>query len=77
MRVGQRVGKGQVVGLCGNSGTSSEPHLHYHLQNTPIVEDGAGIKVFFERAMLVKGRTWEARTDYSPVKGDVLLASPR
>ena len=52
MRVGQRVGKGQVVGLCGNSGTSSEPHLHYHLQNTPIVDDGAGIKVFFERAML-------------------------
>jgi murein DD-endopeptidase MepM/ murein hydrolase activator NlpD len=24
---------GQVLGLCGNSGNSSEPHVHIHLQD--------------------------------------------
>ena len=31
---GDRVEQGDVLGLCGNSGNSTEPHLHYHLQNT-------------------------------------------
>lgn len=30
---GDRVVAGQVVGLAGNSGNSTEPHLHIHLQN--------------------------------------------
>jgi hypothetical protein len=30
---GDRVNAGQVIGLAGNSGNSSEPHLHIHLQN--------------------------------------------
>ena len=29
--VGDLVTKGQVIGLSGNSGNSTEPHLHYHL----------------------------------------------
>ena len=35
VRVGQRVHTGDVVGRCGNSGNSSQPHLHFHLQNSP------------------------------------------
>lgn len=30
VRVGQRLGPGEVVGRCGNSGNSTEPHLHLH-----------------------------------------------
>jgi len=30
---GDRVRRGQVIGRVGNSGNSSEPHLHYHLQD--------------------------------------------
>ena len=48
VKVGDRVEKGQLIALCGNSGNSSEPHLHYHLQNTPIIQDGTGIKPFFQ-----------------------------
>jgi murein DD-endopeptidase MepM/ murein hydrolase activator NlpD len=33
VKVGDRVKSGQIVGLCGNSGNSSEPHLHFHLQD--------------------------------------------
>ena len=31
VKVGDRVRRGQVVGLVGNSGNSTEPHLHFHI----------------------------------------------
>ncbi|MBK6465235.1 MAG: urea transporter [Myxococcales bacterium] len=33
--VGQRVLRGEVLGLCGSSGRSPRPHLHFQLQGTP------------------------------------------
>lgn len=33
--VGDRVVQGQVLGLLGNSGDTSGPHVHYQLQNGP------------------------------------------
>src|ERR1700722_1344246 len=35
VKLGDKVRRGQVVGLVGNSGNSTEPHLHFH------VEDGS------------------------------------
>ncbi|MDY0324258.1 MAG: M23 family metallopeptidase [Candidatus Carbobacillus sp.] len=32
---GERVKRGQVVGEVGNSGNSSEPHLHFQVQDSP------------------------------------------
>ncbi len=39
---------GQFIGLTGNSGNSSEPHLHYHLQNTAIFIQGEGLPAQFQ-----------------------------
>jgi len=72
VKVGDKVKRGQVIGLCGNSGNSSEPHLHYHLQNTPIIQDGTGIKCYFEKVVTIKGNTKKARGRYSPVKGEII-----
>ena len=69
-KAGDRVRRGDVLGLCGNSGNSSEPHLHYHLMNTAIMSDATGIKVFFERVTVARDGTTQIREDYSPVKGD-------
>lgn len=33
VRPGDRVGPGRVLGECGNSGNSSEPHLHFQLMD--------------------------------------------
>jgi hypothetical protein len=74
VKAGDKVSRGQVLGLCGNSGNSSEPHLHYHLQNTAVIQDGSGIKVFFGEAKVLVDRKPLPRSDYSPVKGDVLIA---
>jgi hypothetical protein len=41
--VGDIVNKGQEVGKAGNSGNSTGPHLHYHLQNTSEYLDGIGL----------------------------------
>jgi len=33
VKVGDRVKKGQVIALLGNSGNSTEPHLHFHVSD--------------------------------------------
>ncbi len=41
--VGQRVRAGELLAECGNSGNSSEPHLHFQLQDHPRVALAAGV----------------------------------
>jgi murein DD-endopeptidase MepM/ murein hydrolase activator NlpD len=36
VKPGDRVVAGTVIGACGNSGFSGEPHLHYQLQTAPL-----------------------------------------
>jgi hypothetical protein len=42
VKVGDRVTVGQVIGLVGNTGNSSEPHLHFQLMNhnNPLGSEG-------------------------------------
>ncbi len=44
---GEKVATGDKLGLCGNSGNTSEPHLHMHLQTTPDLTDGEGLPAQF------------------------------
>ncbi len=44
---GDHVEAGQVIGRVGNSGDSSEPHVHVHLQDTPTASLGEGIPMYF------------------------------
>ena len=47
--VGDRVTAGQPLGRVGNSGNSSEPHVHLHLQDSRRVYFGEGIPFYFHR----------------------------
>ena len=41
-KVGDRVRRGDVIGLVGNSGNSTEPHLHFHISDStaPLAAEG-------------------------------------
>ncbi len=60
----QMVKQGDLLGLCGNSGNSTEPHIHFHIQNVENMNIATGAKSYFEN-ILVNG---EVKKDYSPVK---------
>jgi hypothetical protein len=49
VKAGMRVEAGARLGLCGNSGNTSEPHLHYHLQDGPTLFTAAGLPAQFQR----------------------------
>jgi murein DD-endopeptidase MepM/ murein hydrolase activator NlpD len=73
VKSGDKITQGQTLGLCGNSGNSSEAHLHFQIQNTPFFEDEASMKTFFEKITIKRsGGKTETKTNYSPVKGDVI-----
>lgn len=44
---GDTLAAGDTVAACGNSGHSSEPHLHYHLQTTSVFQKGEGLPAQF------------------------------
>ncbi len=45
--VGQQVAMGEPIGACGHTGHSTEPHLHFHLQDSPDPYHGMGLPVAF------------------------------
>lgn len=66
VKQGQKVEKGEILGLSGNSGNSSEPHLHFHIQNIKDMNVATGVKCYFDQ-IIVDG---EMKKDYSPIKGE-------
>jgi murein DD-endopeptidase MepM/ murein hydrolase activator NlpD len=71
VKQGQKVNTGALLGLCGNSGNSSEAHLHFHLQNVEDMTKATGAKCFFDQ-LKVNG---VLKSDYSPVKGEKIEAA--
>ncbi|MGM0601396.1 MAG: M23 family metallopeptidase [Candidatus Rifleibacteriota bacterium] len=48
VKEGQEVLSGEILGLCGNSGNSSEAHLHYHLQNAENFKEALSLPAKFQ-----------------------------
>jgi murein DD-endopeptidase MepM/ murein hydrolase activator NlpD len=77
---GERVRAGQPIGRVGNSGNTSEPHLHLHLQDTPTPYLGEGIPLYFrnyraggrfvDRGMPTGGRN--GRLHSGPFSGQIV-----
>jgi murein DD-endopeptidase len=57
VKVGDRVRRGQVLGLLGNSGNSSEPHLHFQICDANSELGSEGIPYAF-RLFEVQGKGW-------------------
>ena len=60
VQVGERVRAGQVLGQCGNSGNSSDPHVHFQLMDAPDIETARGLPF-----------TWRHLDEYGTVQQGV------
>jgi murein DD-endopeptidase MepM/ murein hydrolase activator NlpD len=74
---GDKVRKGQVLALCGNSGNSSEPHLHFHLQDKANLQDGAGITPYFTDVKCRRGNATLTDTEYTFLQGDHIQSAAK
>ena len=60
--------QGDIIAQYGNFGNSSKPHLHLSLQNHQYMSKATGAKLYFDKSVVNN----ELKTDYLPVKGDVV-----
>jgi hypothetical protein len=72
VKVGQKLKAGQTLGKVGNSGNTSDPHVHWHLANKAGLSRGSGLPIRFG-ALLVNGKRVE---NARPVRGDVIENAP-
>ncbi|WP_204357351.1 M23 family metallopeptidase [Halogeometricum borinquense] len=52
---GEQIDQGQRIGLCGHSGNSTEPHLHFHVQDSLSFYRGMGLPVRFSDVEVANG----------------------
>nr|WP_275432182.1 M23 family metallopeptidase [Staphylococcus sp. ACRSN] len=60
VKPGDVIKKGQLLGNCGNSGNSTEPHIHFQLMDSPtLFNDCHSLKINFS-------------SEYTPIQGDLV-----
>lgn len=64
VKVGDEIRQGEVVALCGNSGNTSQPHIHFNLQDGPLMHNSKGLPAQF-RKIMVNG---EIKENYEPIR---------
>jgi len=75
VELGQAVKKGDLLGLCGNSGNTSEPHLHFQLHDGPRFESAWGIEAVFDNVSVTRGGSAQIIPKYRFLKGDIIDAA--
>lgn len=64
VKVGERVRQGDFLGFCGNTGNTSQPHVHFNLQDSPRMHTAKALPIQFAR-IVVDG---EVQTKCEPVR---------
>ena len=68
VKEGQVLKQGDLMGQCGNSGNTTEAHLHLSLQNVIDMNIATGGKIYFDNIIVNE----ELKNDYLPIKGDYI-----
>lgn len=65
VRVGNQVKQGDLLGSCGNTGSTSQPYIHFNLQDGPLMHKAKALPAQFAK-ITVDG---EIKTNHEPVRG--------
>ncbi len=71
VKIGDTVKQGELIGSCGNSGRSPEPHLHFQLQITPYI-DAKTLSYPFSYYVSKKNEQERIASFTIPKQGDVV-----
>ena len=72
VRSGDAVERGQVLGESGNSGFSTLPHVHVHLQDDFIIGKAWGVEAVFADPVVEREGVQRLMTNVSLLEGDVV-----
>jgi Peptidase family M23 len=70
VKAGDRVRRGQVIGLVGNTGNSSEPHLHFHVADGISPLGSEGVPYVLDSFELLGGGATQPRRNALPMDRD-------
>ncbi len=73
---GDRVTRGQVLGLVGNTGNSIAPHLHFHVMDSPSPLVSNGLPYEIERFEITAHTPGTAAFDHAEESGSPLALTP-
>ena len=79
VKPGDRIRRGQVLGLVGNSGNSAAPHLHFHVgdADSGLASEGLPYMIDTFEVLNAKGE-WERRRDELPLQRVIVrFSKPR
>lgn len=65
VKVGDEVKQGDVIGLCGNTGNTTEPHIHFNLQDGPLMHNAKALPIQFSKIIVNN----EEKTNIELIKG--------
>ncbi len=68
VKVGDKVEQGEIVGLCGNTGNTSQPHIHFNLQDGPLMHKAKALPAQFAK-IFVDGTI---KTSFEPIRGQMV-----
>lgn len=72
VKEGDAVKKGELLALCGNSGRSPEPHIHFQLQDSPYVGSKT-LRYPISYYISKRGGQYRLHTFEEPGQGEVVL----
>lgn len=76
VKTGDRVRRGQVLGLVGNSGNSVAPHLHFHVMDGPSPLDANGLPYEIDAFEVIGHSPGTAAFDTAEAEGTPLAVTP-
>ena len=65
VKVGDEIKQGDVIGLCGNTGNTSQPHIHFNLQDGPLMNSANALPAQFKKIVVDS----EVKENFEPIRG--------